>query len=168
MLKAALNEVKKEDVVLEVGIGSGFISSNIKEKCRNIIGTDISPIAVKVSKDLGIDVIRTDIARGIRKKFTLVLFNPPYLELEDYERKGGWIEKAIDGGKEGVEVILKFLDEIVELLDEKGRILLLITSKNLPHVLKKFHEHNLKYEVKEQAKFFFEELLVLKIIRMGV
>jgi len=165
LLKAALDEVKKEDEVLEVGVGSGIISSNLMGKCRSIIGTDISPVAVKVSSEKGFEVIRTDIARGIRKKFTLILFNPPYLELEEFEKKGEWIERAIDGGKEGVEITLRFLNEITEVLEEGGRILLLITSENLPHVIKKVHELDLKYKVKERAKFFFEELLVLRIKR---
>jgi len=88
LLETALMEIKKEDKVLEVGVGSGYVSEKLKDKCKFLLATDISPYAVKEAKRKGLNVIRTDLVKGIRKKFTLILFNPPYLELDENEKTG--------------------------------------------------------------------------------
>lgn len=161
LAEVAVEEVKQEDEVLEVGVGSGYVSAMLQDKCRLVIGTDISPHAVREAKSNGIDVIRTDLARGIKRKFSLILFNPPYLELEDFERRGEWIEKAIDGGKNGIEVISRFIDEIEDSLQDGGRIILIVSSINLPHLEKM--ESRFNYRIIRRKKLFFEEIFALKL-----
>ncbi len=164
LAEVALNEVKSDDEVLEVGVGSGFVSSKIKDKCKLLIATDISPFAVAESKRKNIEVIRTDLTKGLKKKFTLILFNPPYLELSECEKTGDWIEKAIDGGKHGIEVIKRFLDEVREVLDEEhGRIILIISSFNIPFVFREIEKRGFMYEILGNKKLFFEEIFALKI-----
>jgi release factor glutamine methyltransferase len=164
LLDAALKEIRREDEVLEVGVGSGFISSQLLDKCKLVIATDISPFAVKEAKSRGIEVIRTDIARGIRKKFTLILFNSPYLELEEFEKRSDWFEKAINGGKNGIEVILRFLDEIGELLAKNGRIILVVSSLNA-NVFEEIENRSFKFKIIGRRKLFFEELFALRLFR---
>jgi len=161
LAEVAVEEVKQEDEVLEIGVGSGFVSSKLLGKCRLVIGTDISPHAVREAKSKGIEVIRTDLARGIKKKFSLILFNPPYLELEDFERKGDWLEKAIDGGRKGIEVISRFIDEIEDYVEDDGRIILIISSLNLPYIRKKLEKF--KQSVIARKKLFFEEIFALRL-----
>jgi release factor glutamine methyltransferase len=162
LLEVALKEVREDDEVLEVGVGSGFVSSRLIGKCKSVIGTDISPFAVKEAKSKGLEVVRTDIARGLRKKFSLILFNPPYLQLEDFEKCGDWIEKAIDGGKYGIEIILKFLEQVGEVMDDESRIILILSSTNSPHIMEK-PESEFLIEVIGRKKMFFEELFALKL-----
>ena len=109
LLEVALNEVCEKDEVIEIGVGSGFVSEKLICRCKFLVATDISPHAVKEAKKKGIEVVRTDLAKGVRKKFSLVLFNPPYLELEEELKTGDWIDKAIDGGKEGMKLYVDFL-----------------------------------------------------------
>jgi len=163
LLEVALREVKEDDEVLEVGVGSGFVSENIKDKCRFLLATDINPFACKMVKEKGIDVVRTDLVRGIGKKFTLILFNPPYLELDNVEKRSDWLEKAIDGGKGGIEVICRFLDLVRDVLDERGRIILIISSFNVPQIFKEIEKRGFKWEVIAKRQLFFEELYALKI-----
>ena len=163
LLEVALREVKPEDEVLEVGVGSGYVSERIKGKCRFLIATDINPFAVKLVKKKGIDVVRADLFEGIRKKFSLILFNPPYLELEEEEKRGDWIEKAIDGGKKGIEVICRFLDKVRDVLKENGRIILIISSFNTPWVFEEIEERGFKWEIVGEKKLFFEKLYALRL-----
>ncbi len=163
LLETALKEVREDDEVLEVGVGSGFVAERIKEKCRFLLATDINPYACKVVKEKGIDVVRTDLVKGIRKKFTLILFNPPYLELDEVEKKGDWIEKAIDGGKGGIEVICRFLDLVREVLDERGRIILIVSSFNVPHVFEEIEKRGFMWKIVAKRYLFFEELYALKL-----
>jgi len=164
LLECALSEVKENDAVLEIGGGSGFVSYFLMDKCKFLVSTDINPQAVKCMKKLGIEAVRTDLAEGIKGKFSLVLFNPPYLELHEEERKGDWIEKALDGGKHGSEITIRFLREIRENLDCDGRILLIATSQNLDHIRREMERLNYSFEIIGEKKLFFEELYCLKII----
>lgn len=163
LLEAALMEIREDDEVIEIGAGSGFVAVRLRDKCRFLLTTDISPYAVKELKRRGLEVIRTDIAKGIKKKFSLVLFNPPYLELEHELKKGDWLDVAIDGGKGGVEIIKRFLDSLEEIMDEKGRAILVISSYNEPHIYKMIEERGYKYEIMLKKNVFFERLYALKI-----
>ncbi len=64
--------------VLEIGTGSGYIAAALKE-VADVIATDINPHAVCAAKQKGVEVVRTDLADGLRGPFDLVIFNPPYL-----------------------------------------------------------------------------------------
>jgi len=162
LLEVTMREISLDDEVLEVGVGSGFVSERIMDLCKFLVATDISPCAVKESKSKGIYIIRTDLCRGIRKKFTLILFNPPYLELNEEEKKGDWLEKAINGGKNGIEVMLRFLNEVKEALADNGRILLVVSSFN-KGIFKEIERMGYVYSIAGGRKLFFEELYVLKI-----
>ncbi len=132
--------------------------------CRCIVVTDISPHAVRVLKAKGLDVVRTDIAKGISKKFSLVLFNPPYLELEDEMKRGDWIDIAVDGGRHGVEVIERFLDQLPDIMDRKGRAILIASSQNEPYVFEAIKRRGFRYEIVAERRLFFERLYAIKIV----
>ncbi len=163
LLEAALGEVRPNDEVIEIGAGSGFVAERLRDKCRWIVVTDISPYAVRILKEKGLDVIRTDIARGIRKKFTLVLFNPPYLELEDEIKRGDWLDVAVDGGKGGLEIVSRFLDSLHEVMEKDGRAILIVSSQNEPQIYKLLEEKNIIYEIIGKKELFFETLYALKL-----
>jgi len=163
LLEVALKEVKPDDDVLEVGVGSGYVAEKLKDRCRFLLTTDISPYAVREAKKKGLNVIRTDLTKGIKKKFTLILFNPPYLELSDKEKRGDWLEKALDGGKHGIEVMVRFLDEVRDVLADHGRIILIVSSYNVPHIFEEIKKRGFEFEVVAERSLFFEDLYALKI-----
>ena len=164
LLKCALREIRISDTVLEIGGGSGFVSYFLKEKCRSLLATDINPYAVKCMKKLGIECIRTDLARGIKGKFSLILFNPPYLDLTEHERRGEWIEKAINGGRGGAEITARFLREIRANLDQNGRIIIIASSLNLHSVCRDMEKLGFSFRIMDRTKLFFEEIYGIKIM----
>lgn len=163
LLESALKEIRPEDDVIEVGAGSGFVAERLVGKCRSIMVTDISPHAVRILREKGLDVVRTDIARGIKKKFSLVLFNPPYLELEDELKRDFWKDCAINGGKDGIEVICRFLDTLRDFMDKNGRAVVIISSLNLPRFFEEVRRRGFDYKVLAVRKLFFEQLYAIKI-----
>lgn len=163
LLEIALKEVRKEDDVLEIGAGSGFIAENLLGKCRFLLVTDISPFAVRELRKKGLEVIRTDIAKGIKKKFSLILFNPPYLELEDELKRGNWEDLAVDGGKGGLEVICKFLDSLRSIMTENGRAILIFSSINTPRIFEEVLQRGFRYEIVGERRLFFERIFAMKI-----
>jgi len=64
---------------------------------------------------------------------------------------------ATTGGKEGSEVLMKFLSEVKKFLTAEGKVLLVIS--NLTGEPEKLFE-GFKYECLEKEKLFFEELAV--------
>lgn len=168
LLRAALSEACSEDLVLEIGCGSGLVSVELASKVRRITATDINPHAVCATIARAgateIDVVRTDLFSGIKGKFDLILFNAPYLPTEAEERTGRWIDYALDGGKSGRETINRFLRDLREHLNFRGRALLLISSlTGLHKVQETASSFGLTSEVMASERCFFEQLHVLKI-----
>lgn len=125
--EAVISEILPDDYVLEVGIGTGFVISDLPS-CRLVAGTDINPHAVVTAYNKGIMALRTDMARGLKPVFTLVLFNPPYLPTGPLEKIYDWLEYALDGGLDGRETLTRFLEEIPDFMTKNGRILILISE----------------------------------------
>ena len=128
LLRAAYQEIRSDDRVLEVGVGSGYISSHLLSLIRVLVATDQNPHAVYQAHEAGIPVVRTDLTAGLRGPFDLILFNPPYLPTDPSERINDWLELALDGGVTGRDVIIRFLENIHMVLAPRGRVLLLISS----------------------------------------
>ena len=128
LLKAAKEEVRPGDRVLEIGVGSGYVSSGLLSSCRMLVATDRNPHAAAIAYASGVPVVLTDLAAGLCGPFDLILFNPPYLPTEPGERIDDWLELALDGGPSGRDVIERFLQLIPGILSPEGRVLLLISS----------------------------------------
>jgi release factor glutamine methyltransferase len=124
LLEAALDEVRPSDRVLDLGTGSGYIARHLVGKATLIIATDVNPHACRMATSDGIGVARADLTTGLQGHFDLILFNPPYLPTKPGERINDWLEKALDGGENGREVIRRLLPDLPRVLASGGRLLL--------------------------------------------
>jgi release factor glutamine methyltransferase len=168
LLRAALSEARQEDLAVEIGCGSGFISQELGAKVAFLLATDINPHAVRAARARGIEVIRADLFRGIKGKFDLILFNAPYLPTEPKERTGQWIDYALDGGESGRQTVDRFLDDLAGHLRPGGRALLLISSlTGLAEVRRTAKAAGLTAEVVADEGCFFERLYVLRLGTIG-
>lgn len=162
LLDAALQELKPGDHVLEVGCGSGYIAAGLAEYAR-VLATDINPHAVRETRTRGIDVVRSDLLRGIRGPFDMVLFNPPYLPTSEDERMNDWLEYALDGGPDGCRVIAEFAGQVEKVLAPGGRVLLLFSSMTgRDSVIGIFARQGFKSEILNKSKVEGETLYVVK------
>jgi release factor glutamine methyltransferase len=166
LLRVALQEARAEDMAIEIGCGSGLICRELALKVKSIVATDISPIATRWVRSLGIEVVRADLFRGIRARFDLVIFNPPYLPTSLEERIPGWLNAALDGGETGKDAIFAFLGQLQSHLSPRGRALLLISSLDgLEEIGKKARAEGLEVSLKATERCFFEQLHVLEVTR---
>jgi len=164
LLQAAMREARPEDHVLEVGCGSGLISQELADKVETLIALDINPHAVRATRERGVETVRSDLFQGIRGRFDLILFNPPYLPTIRAERSDQWINYALDGGESGRETIGRFLQDLAEHLRPGGRALLLISSLTGPEVVEEMARGaGLIAEHMASKGCFFEKLMVLRI-----
>ena len=165
LLGAAIAEAGPLDRVLEIGTGSGYIARHLVGKAALIVATDVNPHACRAAASPGIGIARADLTAGIRGKFDLVLFNPPYLPTGPEERLDDWLEKALDGGESGRDVIARLLPELPRVLAPGGRVLLVISEgTGVDEVLHLFTEAGLPAGIFRRERFEGEDLLVLKAI----
>ena len=166
----ALMEADQGMRILEIGAGSGFVSAVLLANLKDIrlIATEINPHAARCAKINGLELIRTDLFRGIRLKssenlFDLILFNAPYLPTSKEEKVSGWLNYAFDGGINGRETLYRFLDEVRDYTRPGGEILVLISSiTGLEAVKKKMKKVGFKTDIVGRKKVSFEELLVVR------
>ncbi|KUG14138.1 protein-n(5)-glutamine methyltransferase prmc [hydrocarbon metagenome] len=133
-----------------------------------MVATDINPHAVKMARDAGIAVVRTDLCAALRGLFDLVLFNPPYLPTAPEERMDDWLEYALDGGPDGRRVIAVFLAGVGRVLAPGGRVLLLISSlTGCPEVCRLIRQNGFIPEVIREEWVEGEALLVIRFRNQG-
>jgi len=162
LARAALLEIKEGERFLDIGTGSGIIASSLLRLGIWGIGTDISPQAAKCARLNGIEVIRADLFHGLKGKFDLIIFNPPYLPTSEDERIVGGINRALDGGADGRATIYRFLDEARDYLKPRGRIMLVVSSlTGISEIKNRMQELGFQVYESLRERFFFEEILVL-------
>jgi methylase of polypeptide subunit release factors len=120
--------LKKHSIHLcEIGIGSGYISHYLCSKVPSlqILGTDISSKAIRQAeynlRSINVNrtsFICTNLLNCINPHFfkpDLIIFNPPYVKtpLSEFHREDNPIVKSWAGGPDGLNVIFKFLEELV-------------------------------------------------------
>ncbi len=161
-----LADIHKSFQILDMGAGSGIQA----EACRdlgfnNILTTDINNEAIKVLKQKGFKVKKSNLFSNLSKKskFDIIIFNPPYLPEDKNESKDSRISTT--GGKKGYELAIRFLKQAKSHLSKQGTILLLISSLTNPKIIeKKAKELGYDYKILNKKKLFFEELFVYQII----
>ncbi len=121
--------------VLEIGSGSGILAFAAlgMASVDNVLAVDINPKAVShIKKEVSklssnassrIKVIKSDLFEKVSGEFDTIIFNPPYLP-DDKRVK----DLALDGGKNGYETIVRFLESVNNYLTQPGIVLLLFSS----------------------------------------
>ncbi len=162
---AAISYAKEGMRVLEIGTGTGFVSSVLLANANvELTATDINPHAAKCAKSNGIEVIRTDMFDGLKVEscFDMIIFNPPYLPTSDDEKVPGWLNYSFDGGRDGRMAVERFLDHVCGYLTPSGMILLLVSSlTGVEDVSSRMGAMGFDVEIVGREKCSFEELVVI-------
>lgn len=157
-------EIKENECVLDIGTGSGVLVLIAAKNASNVLGVDIDEEAVKIAnknaKSNGIRNVefkKSDLFKNIESKFDVIIFNPPYLPVENEN-------KIWSGGKTGRKIIEKFAKNVKNYLKRNGRIYLVISSlTGVENVKKLFKEKGFKVKEKASKKIFWEKLVVFEI-----
>ena len=148
---------------LEIGAGSGIILKTLHESFKIVVGTDIDRVSLKHCKDnlpKDIFLVCCDAASPFRYKFDLIVSNPPYLPMEDNEKR----DSAIHGDSNGIETTLNFIKSAAQLLTEKGNMLIVVSSlSNNAKIDELIARMKLKRRVMSEKKLFFEKLAIIEL-----
>jgi release factor glutamine methyltransferase len=130
--------------ILDIGTGSGCIAIALAKHLpeARITATDISREALEVAKENAeahgvadrIEFVASDMAPWLyfetqERKFDLIVSNPPYVDSRELDLLQPEVSRyeprlALDGGKEGLEIVEKILREAPDFLKEGGRLVM--------------------------------------------
>ncbi|GEM_PF-1300865 len=168
LAKVSTIEVRSNDIVLDLGTGSGVLSLILARKSFFTVASDISLDAArcalknlkKNSLNAFCDVVACDLTSAFREKaFSLVVFNPPYLE----GKAKNALEKAwIDDS----QTAKRFFLDSKRVLKKYGRILLVYSDLGpLDQLLVEATKENWWFAKMTERRTLWETLAVFKFTR---
>jgi release factor glutamine methyltransferase len=162
LLKSVLKDFAK-GICLDMGTGSGILAEEAAKYCNKVIAVDVNKKAIEYCKnncpDKTIEFRHSDLFKKISESFDTILFNFPFLP-------GSCGDIAVDGGKDGLEVMKKFLKEAKNHLNPGGIMLIVFSGQtNIEKLNKMIIENNYTFKKIAEKQVFFEELYVYKVER---
>jgi len=167
--------VEEDDAFLDMGTGCGILAVLAAEKAKSVVAVDINPYAIECAiKNAEMNGAReriefrhVDLFQPIKpnERFSLILFNAPYLPSEPDEERS-WIGKAWAGGSNGRKVIDRFVMNAPNFLAAGGRIQLVQSSlSDVNRTIQMFSERSLQAMVVAQVKVAFERIVLVEAKR---
>lgn len=151
--KDFLNEMQWENYrVLDLCTGSGCIGISLSLLHPNIQVelSDISPLALQVANmniqryDLQkrVKCIKSDLFGAITDRYDLIISNPPYVSVRDYQASPKEFKQepkiALEAGQEGMDIIHRILKEARPFLNTHGRLIVEVGSATAKRVKKQY------------------------------
>lgn len=163
--------------VLDMGTGSGIqaIVAAKKKEVASVIAVDANADALKCAEQNAlsnnvkekINFICSNLFENVEGKFDTVIFNPPYVPVEESEKLDSE-SMAWHGGKDGRSVLEPFLDTFSSFLSPGGQLLLLQSSLNgLEKTEKKLKTLGFSSEIISTEAFFLEKIHVLRALKLN-
>jgi release factor glutamine methyltransferase len=143
--------------VLDMGTGSGILAVTAAKKGAEVTAVDIDPEALEDAEMHardesveGIEFVQSDLFENLDSKFDLIVFNPPYLQGEDY--------LALEGGEKGIELTVQFLEQAPDYLAENGEVVFVASSRaDIESLRERFDLEQVR-----ERKLWFETLYLFK------
>jgi release factor glutamine methyltransferase len=166
-------EVEAGASVLDMGTGCGILGILAAKKARSVIAVDVNPYAVRCAKENAtlnnvrgkMAFVRGDLLTCLSEKamFDLILFNAPYLPVDDGEADS-WLGRAWTGGAKGRQVFDRFIAEAPNYLKQTGRVLLMqSTLAGVDETLRRFADYGTHAKVEAECALpFFETIKLIE------
>lgn len=134
LLLVPFARVARGTSLLEVGAGTGLAAIEGARGGARVVATDLNPYALHHLRDrareagLSVDVVRTDLARGLGR-FDRIVANPPYLPTRPGEQDPDpWHNLALDGGPDGCRVVARLVASLPDHLTAGGAAFVVTSS----------------------------------------
>ena len=151
---------RRAKVALELGVGSGIVTLELSKESSWVVGCDLDRGALRKTQQRcsgrgNVELVCCDAATAFRQRvFSLIVFNPPYLPSNEPS------DLAIDGGREGTEVTLKWVQSARQALRRRGSMIFISSSlSNRRDLLRKIRSFGIEVMPVKTRKLFFEDLI---------
>ncbi len=166
--------VQPNHKVLEVGSGSGYVSLYLAQKfplaeyfCLDVnFSAAITTHQNALRNKMNLHVYSSNIFTAMLSRdnfkqfFDIVIFNSPYLPYADE----GMLEKAWSGGRDGLEVIIPFMENLSKVLKSTGVVYLVVSTKtNLSKLIELFNSNNYLYKLLDKVSEGKEEIILYQL-----
>jgi release factor glutamine methyltransferase len=155
--------------VIDIGTGSGIVAEGAAKNpgVKKVYAVDIDEEAISQLRKKKIDKVKafkSNLFASVSEKFDVIIFNPPYLPSEEKDE-----DVALDGGRQGYELINKFLKQAKNHLIAGGFILMVFSNRTgKEKVDESIKAEGYDYELLEKKSLaFFEELYAYKVLLSG-
>jgi methylase of polypeptide subunit release factors len=154
LLRSALQRRSGESC-LEIGAGNGGNLVDLSKRFALVVGTDLAKPSMEDWREAGAEFVLADGASCLRPSvFDLVVFNPPYLDVDATD------DVAVEGGR-NLEVPKKFLRDAIHAVKNRGEVVFLLNDEAR---IDEFEEvcsvADFHLKVLASKRVFFEELTV--------
>lgn len=156
--------VEPDEKVLELGCGSGVVGIHCAREGADVTCGDINPRAVELTRanakvnSVRIKVLETDVFSNVEGKFDTIVFNLPYLPVQEE----GELARAWSGGEDGLGPLPELIKGAPNHLEESGRIVVVVsTLMDRDKLDALLADHSVS--VISELSLFFEKLKVLEI-----
>lgn len=158
--------------VLEIGTGTGLVAIHCAKHGGRVTATDVCSGALALtrenadSNEVHLDLREGDLFDPVEGVFDVVIFNPPYLPTAPEDLIHSPLDRALDGGSDGTEVALRFIQQLPPHLAEDGRAYLVVSSlQDMARIEAELVRQGLAARKTGSESFDFETISVLELRR---
>ena len=146
---------------LDIGTGSGYLSSILEKSFSLVVGTDLL-FNVLRKRDYPItNSICCNGADVISHQFDLVVCNMPYLNTDEVS------DVRTDGGRNGLEIPIKIIDSAKSCIKPGGKFIYVTSSlSDFKKLISYTKLKGFDVSILARKKLFFEELILVQAIRL--
>jgi release factor glutamine methyltransferase len=144
LAKVVSENIKKDELVLDLGTGSGIQGIFASKRGAMVIAVDVNPKAIESAKENAVangvsDRVEfriSDLFANVKEKFDVILFNPPFrwFKPRDLLERGQ--------SDENYATLTSFFHDAKAHLNESGRILLVFSDSGDIAYVNKLIEDN--------------------------
>jgi len=152
---------EKGKSALDIGTGSGYLSSILEKSFSLVVGTDLLFNVLRKQDYLTTNSICCNGADVINHQFDLIVCNMPYLNTDEV------LDVRTDGGKDGLEVPIKIIHSTKLLLKPGGKFIYVTSSlSDFKKLISYTENEGFDVSILAKKKLFFEELILVKAVRL--
>ena len=151
---------EKGKSALDIGTGSGYLSSLLEKSFSLVVGTDL---LFNVLRKPGYQItnrICCNVADVINHQFDLVVCNMPYLNTNIVS------DVRTDGGRNGLDVPMKIIDSAKSCVKLGGKFIYVTSSlSDFKKLISYTKLAGFDATILARKKLFFEELILVQAVR---